>query len=89
MLYKDLTITIENGLRSRGAAMFVSVSGKFESQILIEQENKKINAKSIMGVLSLGVQEGETITVVANGKDEKEAIEALQRLADTGSLDEA
>lgn len=89
MLYKDLTIHIENGLRSRGAAMFVSVAGKFESQILIEQENKKINAKSIMGVLSLGVQEGETITVVANGKDEKEAVEALERLATTGVLEEA
>ena len=89
MLYKDLTINIENGLRSRGAAMFVSVAGKFESQILIEQENKKINAKSIMGVLSLGVQEGEVITIVANGKDEKEAVEALERLANTGVLEEA
>lgn len=69
--------------------MFVSVAGKFESQILIEQENKKINAKSIMGVLSLGVQEGEIITIVANGKDEKEAIEALERLANTGVLEEA
>ena len=77
MLYKDLTINIENGLRSRGAAMFVSVAGKFESQILI------------MGVLSLGVQEGEVITIVANGKDEKEAVEALERLANTGVLEEA
>ncbi|MGI6664876.1 MAG: HPr family phosphocarrier protein [Christensenellaceae bacterium] len=89
MLYKDLEINIENGLRSRGAAMFVSVAGRFESQILIEQENKKINAKSIMGVLSLGIKQGDTITVVANGKDEKEAVEALEKLATSGELDEA
>ena len=86
MLYKELTIHIPSGLKSKGASMLTHVAGHFESQILIECENKKINAKSIMGVLSLGIQEGGTITVVANGKDEQAAVDALSRLAETGEL---
>ncbi len=87
MLYKEMTINIENGLKSRGAAMFVHVAGKFDSQILIEVENKKINGKSIMGVLSLGISKGESVTVVANGKDEKEAVAALEKLTSTGRFE--
>ncbi|MBQ4289214.1 MAG: HPr family phosphocarrier protein [Clostridia bacterium] len=86
MLYKELTINIPGGLKSKGAAMMTHVAGHFESQILIESEYKKINAKSIMGVLSLQVPEGDTINIVANGKDEKEAIAALEKLASTGSI---
>ena len=86
MLYKELTIHIPSGLKSKGASMLTHVAGHFESQILIECENKKINAKSIMGVLSLGIQECGTITVVANGKDEQAAVDALSRLAETGEL---
>ena len=86
MLYKELTIHIPSGLKSKGAAMFTQVAGHFESQILIECENKKSNGKSIMGILSLGIPEGGKITVVANGKDEQEAISALEQLAETGEL---
>ena len=82
MIYKEMTIADPNGLKSRVAANFVQVAGKFESQVLIECENKKINAKSIMGVLSLGIKQGESIYVIANGKDEAEAIEALSAAAD-------
>jgi len=63
--------------------MFVQVAGGFTSQIFVEKGNKKINAKSIMGVLSLGVGPGEKIYVFANGKDEKEAIEAIEKLVNT------
>ncbi len=86
MLYRELTINIPGGLKSKGAAMMTHVAGRFESQILIESEYKKINAKSIMGVLSLQVAEGETINIVANGKDEKEAVAALEELTSTGVI---
>ena len=88
MLNKEITINIPGGLKSKGAAMLTHVAGRFESQILIEDEYKKINAKSIMGVLALQVPEGDTINIVANGKDEQEAIEALEKLAKTGSIPE-
>jgi len=80
MLYKELTIKSSEGLRSRTAARLVKVAERFESQILIESENKKINAKSIMGVLSLNIKCGESIYVLANGRDEKEALEALEKV---------
>lgn len=81
MLYKEITINHEDGLKARAAAKLVHTAGQFESQILIESENKKINAKSIMGVLSLGVRQGESIYLLANGKDEAEAIAAIEALS--------
>lgn len=81
MIYKEMKIENPGGLKARAAANFVQVAGKFESQILIECENKKINAKSIMGVLSLGIKQGEEVYVIANGKDEADAIEALAEAA--------
>ena len=62
------------------AALFVQVASRYDSQILIECENKKVNAKSIMGVLSLGIKKGESIYVLANGKDERAALQALEDL---------
>lgn len=80
MVHKVLKIDNEDGLRSKSAAMFVQEASKFQSQIIIEKGNKKVNAKSIMGLLSLGVNEGESIHVIANGDDEKEALAALASL---------
>ena len=80
MQAKELVIMSPEGLRASRAAMFVQVAGKFSSMIFVEKGNKKINAKSIMGVLSLGVKQGEKIYVFANGKDEEQAIEAIEKL---------
>ena len=80
MLYKELIITSPDGLKSRPAALFVQVASKFSSQILIESENRKVNAKSIMGVLSLGLKQGESFYLLVNGKDEQEAVAALEEL---------
>ena len=80
MLYKELTITSPDGLKSRPAALFVQVASKFSSQILIESENRKVNAKSIMGVLSLGLKQGESFYLLVNCKDEQEAVAALEEL---------
>lgn len=83
MQAKEITITSAEGLRASRAAMFVQVAGRFSSQILVEKGNKKINAKSIMGVLSLGVKQGEKLYVFANGKDEEDAIAAMEKLIST------
>ena len=82
MIYKEIIIKNHDGLKAKAAANFVQVANQFESQILIEFTNKKINAKSIMGLLSLGVKQGEAIYVFANGKDEKDAADALAALAE-------
>lgn len=81
MVYKELTITNPEGLKSKAAASFVQIANQYDSQILIEFSNKKINAKSIMGLLSLGVRCGDSIYVFATGKDEKAAVEALAKFA--------
>lgn len=80
MIYKELVINNLDGLKAKAAANFVQAANRFDSQILIEFSNKKINAKSIMGLLSLGVKYGEFIYVFANGPDEKEAMAALEEL---------
>ncbi len=82
MIYKELIINNYDGLKAKAAASFVQVANQYDSQILIEFSNKKINAKSIMGLLSLGVKYGESIYVFANGKDEKEAVAALCKLVE-------
>ena len=82
MIYKELTIKSNDGLKAKAAASFVQVANQFDSQILIEFSNKKINAKSIMGLLSLGVKKDESIYVFANGSDEKEAVDALVELVE-------
>jgi phosphotransferase system HPr (HPr) family protein len=85
MLSKELTIKSEEGLQSRPAALMVQVAGKYMSNIWIEQGSKRVNAKSIMGVLSLRLKQGDTFFIVANGDDEDKAIEAISRLINTGS----
>jgi phosphocarrier protein len=75
-------VVIKNkiGLHARPAALFVQTAGKFLSDITVEKGDKKVNAKSIMGIMALGVSQGEEITIIARGEDEKEAIEALVEL---------
>ncbi len=80
MTHRTVRIVSPEGLKSRPAAAFVAAASRFSSQILVEVGNKKINAKSIMGVLSLGATEGERVHIYARGEDEKEAIETLCRL---------
>lgn len=80
MIHKVLTIQNPEGLRARPAAQFVQVASSFASQMLIEQGNKKVNAKSVMGVLSLGVGPGETIRLFVTGPDEKAAMAAMEAL---------
>lgn len=77
MITKEVTIINKLGLHARPAALFVQRANKFVSDIIVEKETKKINAKSIMGIMSLGVGKGDTIRLITDGPDEEEAMEEL------------
>lgn len=79
MIYKELIISNADELTPKVAASFVQIANQYDSQIRLEFSNKKINAKSIMGILSMGVKNGDSVYISATGKDEKEAAEALSQ----------
>ena len=80
MIEKTIKVKLSDGLESRPAALFVQVASKFNSRIYIMLDNKKVNAKSIMGMMSLGMVEGGEVSVTAEGDDEEEAIAELVSL---------
>ena len=77
MSKKDITVQLRGGLDARPIAMLVQVASRFESSVYIETQNKRVNAKSIMGMMSLGMAEGEQLTVIAEGVDEESALDAI------------
>ncbi|MBD5087944.1 MAG: HPr family phosphocarrier protein [Clostridiales bacterium] len=79
MVTKKITIKIPTGLEARPVALLVQVASRYESSVFVECEDKKVNAKSIMGMMSLGIAAGEEVTVTANGNDEEEAIENIEK----------
>ena len=79
MIRQEITIQIPNGLEARPVALLVQVASQYGSEIYVESENKKVNAKSIMGMMTLGLYAGETVTVSANGEDEEEAIANIEK----------
>lgn len=72
-------IKLQNGLEARPVAMLVQVASKYESKIYLESMGKKVNAKSIMGMMSLGLDNGDQVTVSADGADEAEAVDAIEK----------
>lgn len=79
MTKRDMTIKLASGLEARPVAMLVQVASQYESSIYIETDNKRVNAKSIMGMMSLGVDAGTEISVVADGSDEEEALDSIEK----------
>lgn len=79
MVAKTMKVEIAKGLEGRSVASLVQVASRYASSIYIEVENKKVNAKSIMGMMSLGIAKGEQLNVIANGTDEQEAIENIEK----------
>ncbi len=79
MVSKKITIKIPTGLEARPVAMLVQVASRYESSIYVECEDKKVNAKSIMGMMSLGIAAVEEVTVVADGEDEQEALDQIEK----------
>lgn len=80
MFSKQVTIKAKTGLHARPATLFIKEAAKFESKILVKKDAKEIDAKSIIGILSLGAAQGTVIEIKAEGTDEKAAVEALVNL---------
>ncbi len=74
MTKKSVEIKIQSGLEARPVAMLVQVASRFDSSIYLETAGKKVNAKSIMGMMSLGLDAGEVVMVTADGNDESAAV---------------
>ncbi|MCT4564607.1 MAG: HPr family phosphocarrier protein [Maledivibacter sp.] len=80
---KTVKILNESGLHARPAAVFVKTASKFKSEITIESKGVELNAKSIMNILSMGAKQGDTIRIITDGPDEKEALEELVGLIES------
>ena len=80
MINKEVVVRCESGLHNRQATYFVQKANEFNCNIWLESGNRKINAKSLLGIMSLGIITGATITLAADGTDEQNAIEALESL---------
>ncbi|GGG23650.1 HPr-like protein Crh [Lysinibacillus alkalisoli] len=80
MYEKQVQVKLKLGLQARQAAHFVQEANRFRSEVYLEKEGKRVNAKSIMGVMSLAIAKNTTITLAADGDDEQAAVEALTAL---------
>ena len=78
MIEKSIKIQLNGGLEARPVAILVQVASQHESSVYIEAEGKKVNAKSIMGMMSLALGSGESVTVIADGSDEQEAMTSIE-----------
>ena len=83
MISKDVLINNQVGLHARPATFFIQKANEFKSSIWIEKDERRVNAKSLLGVLSLGIVKGTTIKLIADGADEEEAINTLSELIDS------
>ena len=82
MISHNITVNNSVGLHARPATFFVQKANSFKSSIWVEKEDCRVNAKSLLGVLSLGISKGTAITLIADGADEGEAVAALVALID-------
>ncbi|MDK2967821.1 MULTISPECIES: HPr family phosphocarrier protein [Lacrimispora] len=79
MVRKTVTVELASGLEARPVAMLVQVASQYESNIYVEIESKRVNAKSIMGMMTLGLAAGEQITITADGADEEVAVGEIEK----------
>lgn len=87
MFVKDVTVKNQVGLHARPATFFIQKANEFKSSIWIEKEERRVNAKSLLGVLSLGIMGDTDIRIIASGVDEEQAVTALVALVDSGFAD--
>lgn len=80
MVIREAVINNQVGLHARPATFFIQKANEFKSSIWIEKDDRKVNAKSLLGVLSLGIVKGTTINIIADGSDEDEAVKTLTDL---------
>ncbi|MBO5935297.1 MAG: HPr family phosphocarrier protein [Clostridiales bacterium] len=84
MCVKDVVVENQVGLHARPATFFIQKANEFKSSIWVEKEERRANAKSLLGVLSLGIMGGTQIRIIAGGTDEQEAVDALAKLVESG-----
>ena len=80
MYMKETIVKCESGLHNKQATYFIQKSNDFKSTIWVEVENRRINAKSLLGVLSMGIMTGTAVTLIAEGPDEVQAVDALSEM---------
>lgn len=88
MFKQVMKLELKNGLEARPAALFVQMASKYESHISVIVNEKQVNAKSIMGMMSLGTIKGQNIEIIAEGEDEEEAVNALIHFLTTQEVTE-
>ncbi len=84
MYVKDVTVQNNVGLHARPATFFIQKANEYKSSIWVEKEDRRVNAKSLLGVLSLGIMGGTTIKIIAGGVDEEESVTELVKLLESG-----
>ena len=84
MISKDVTVQNNVGLHARPATFFVQRANSYKSSIWVEKGDRRVNAKSLLGVLSLGIAKGTAITLISDGVDESEALDGLAELINSG-----
>lgn len=84
MKTREVVITNASGLHARPATFFIQKANCYKSQLLIEKDDRKVNAKSLLGVLSLGIAKGMTVKLIADGQDEDAALDGLVSLINSG-----
>ena len=89
MTSKDIRINLENGLEARPVALLVQEASKYDSTVYIQSGDKKVNAKSIMGMMSLGLDNGEELVVIAEGSDEQLAVDNIEKFLSGQAVQDA
>ncbi len=84
MFVKEVVVQNQVGLHARPATFFIQKANEFKSSIWVEKEERRVNAKSLLGVLSLGIVGGTSIRIIADGADEEQAVEGLIALVESG-----
>ena len=84
MCVKEVMVQNQVGLHARPATFFIQKANEFKSSIWVEKEERRVNAKSLLGVLSLGIVGGTMIDIIADGSDEQEAVDSLVALVKSG-----
>lgn len=87
MFVKDVVVQNKVGLHARPATFFIQKANEFKSSIWVEKEERRVNAKSLLGVLSLGIVGGTAIRIIADGSDEQAAVEGLVTLVESGFVE--
>ena len=84
MITREVTVTNSVGLHARPATFFIQKANSYKSSIWVEKDERRVNAKSLLGVLSMGIVSGTTINLLADGSDENEALDGLVDLIENG-----